>query len=791
MLRNYLLIAIRNLTRQFTFSLINIVGLGIGIACSLVIFLYAYSEWSYDRHYTSVDRIYKIGISFYNIGQFGLGPEVLGEYLPKEYEGIEAFARVKRVRDLAVLAGEKSFNDLAYYADPTFFDIFSYQFLEGDASTALKGNRGVVMTERMALKYFGNSSALGKMLEIGKDKKPFTVTGIVKDDDRSSQLKACLWLSIEGELTHEPAWTSAAMYNYVLLKDNQEQVDLEAALGRLLEKQVYPNASGVPQNISFEDYKKHENAVKFYVHPLTAVHMKSKLNYEISPGGDESSMYTFAAISVFILLLASVNFINLTTARAARRAKEVGIRKAIGSSRSRLMLQFTLESVMVSLMAMALSLVLAETFLRGFEWVTGDQLVNTLWSSAWSLTVLLVVAITVGVISGLYPAFYLTAFNPVSVLKGNFSSGRGGSFRNILVVFQFSISICLITCSAIIVRQMNFMRTRDLGFNPRNVVTIDNVEALKGQTESFRNELAQQAGVERSSFHTGEPGSKAIMTFSTYNTPQKPEAITIFTYFGDADFVELMGIHVVKGRGFNKDLASDSTGIILNEAAVKALGLVEPIGAVINDGNRVIGVVSDFHWESLRNSIAPIAIMLGKGYYQLGFRMSSARPQAFIDAAEAKWKQLAPEEPMQYHFLDDNFGEMLKKESVFGKAVGFFTGLAIFISCLGLYGLSAYTAQQRTREIGIRKVMGATTTNIVAMLNRKFAMLVCIAVVIAMPTTIYLMTKWLEGFAYKTTLEVWIFLVAILVTFTIALLTVSFHSFRAALINPASTLKYE
>ncbi len=791
MLKNYLLIALRNLTRQFSYSLINIVGLAIGIACSLVIFLFVYAEWSYDRHYLASDRIYKVGISFFNIGQFGLGPEVLGEYLPKEYEGVEAFARVKRDRDLSIFIDGQSFKELAYYTDSSFFKIFSYQFIEGDPRTALQGANSVVMTERMARKYFKIDPALGKILEIGKEKKPFTVTGIVKDDDRSSQLKASLWLSIESELTHEPAWTSAATYNYVLLKEKLGQRDLEAALDRILEKQVYPHASGVPQNISFEDYKKNDNSVKFYVHPLKDVHLKSKLNYEISAGGNESNMYTFAAISVFILLLASVNFVNLTTARAARRAKEVGIRKAIGSSRTKLMVQFTLESVMVSLVAMALSLVLSEIFLNVFGLVTGDQLINTLWSNGWSIVALLAVTIFVGLVSGIYPALYLTSFSPVKVLKGNLSTGGGGGFRNILVVFQFSISICLMICSAIIIRQMDFMQTKDLGFNQHNVLTIDNIESLKERTESFRSELAQMPGVERASLHSGEPGSKSVMTFSTYSTVKQPEAITIFTYFGDHNFVDLMGFHFIKGRGFNKELASDSAGIILNESAVKALGLEEPIGAIVNKKNKVIGVVSNFHWESLRNSIGPIAIMLGNNYYQLGFRLNTDQPKVFLEAAQAKWKQFVSDEPIQYHFLDDNFGEMLKKESVFEKAIEFFTALAIFISCLGLYGLSAYTAQERTKEIGIRKVLGASTSNILSMLNRKFAFLVCISIIIATPIALYVMTKWLEEFAYKTELEVWIFLVAILLTFIIALLTVSFHSIKAALINPADTLKYE
>ena len=791
MLRNYLTIALRNLQRQFSYSLINILGLAIGIACSLVIFLYVYAEWSYDRHFKHADRIYKVGISFFNIGQFGLGPEALGDFLPKEFEGIEAFTRIKRVREVPVYLNGQSFNELIYYTDTSFFKVFAYEFIEGDRRTALEGTSGLVMTQRMANKYFNDGQAMGKILAIGKDKKLFTVTGIVKDDDRSSQFKTSLWLSIDSELPHDPTWTSAATYNYMLLKENQGQQDLEAALDRLLEKQVYPHASGVPQDISFEDYKKNENAVKFYVHPLIDIHLKSKLNYEISPGGNESNMYTFAAISVFILLLASVNFINLTTARASRRAKEVGIRKAIGSTRGKLVMQFTLESVLLSLAALALSLAMAELFLKAFEMITGNQLLNTLWTNGWSILILLVFGVVVGLLSGIYPALYLTSFKPVKVLKGNLESSGGGGFRNLLVVFQFSISICLMLCSTIIVRQMNFMQTKDLGFNQENVVTIDGISELGTGVEAFRNELAQQAGVSKVSLHTGEPGSKAIMTFNTFQTPAMQDAITVSTYFGDHEFVDLMGFHIVKGRGFNKELASDSAGVMLNESAVKALGLEDPIGAEVNKGQRVIGVVSNFHWESLRNTIAPVAIMLGNNYYQMGFRINGANAHEFLQKAETRWNKLLPNEPMKFHFLDANFGELLEKEKMFGKAIGFFTALAIFISCLGLYGLSAYTAEQRTKEIGIRKVLGASASNILAMLNKKFAMLVFIAIFIATPVSYYVMTKWIEGFAYRVELQLWIFLSSIALALVIALATVSYHSLKAALINPADTLKYE
>jgi len=790
MFRNYLLVAWRNLRRQFSYTVINILGLAIGMACSLVMMLYVYSEWSYDRHFTHADRIYKIGVSFLNIGQFGLGPEALGDFLPKEYAGIEAFTRVQRVRDLPMVIGDKNFKEpIAYYTDTSFFKVFSYEFLMGKPTAALRGT-GLVMTEKSARRYFGDNDAMGQTVLVGKDKKAFTVTGIVRDDSRSSQLKSTVWLSNEGELTHKPIWTSAALYNYVLLKENQYQPDLESALDRILKNQVYPHAVGVPSQISFEDYKKNENSVKFFVHPLMDVHLKSKLNYEISPGGNESMMYAFLAVGLLILLLAAVNFVNLTTARASGRAREVGIRKVGGSSRGRLVVQFTLESVLVSLAAMIVSLLLAEGFLRAFEWVSGDQLVSALWSSGWSLLMLAALAVAVGLLAGIYPAFYLTSFVPVKVLKGNSSVSGGSAFRNVLVVFQFTISVGLMICLAVVMGQLDFLQNKDLGFDQQHVLTIDNISLLKDKAETFRNELAQESWVSQVSLHTGEPGSKAIMSFSTYQTPEMKDAITINTFFGDPGFVDLLGFHVVQGRALSQDIASDSSGLLLNEAAVKAFGLKEPLGAVINKNQRVIGVVKDFHWESLRNSIAPVVIMLGKDYYQMGFRLAGGE-QDFLKKAEATWNQFVPEEPMAYHFLDENFGQVIAKEKILGKAIGFFTMMAIFISCLGLYGISAFTAEQRTREIGIRKVLGATATEIVGMLNRKFALLVLWSILFAAPVSIWLMNRWLEEFAYRIAISSWLVLVTVSLAFLIAFLTVSYHSLKAAWINPADTLKYE
>ena len=792
MIRNYLLVIYRNLTRQFSYSFINIVGLAVGLSCSLVIFLYVYGEWNYDRGFAKGDRIYRVGISFFNMGRFANGPEELLNVLPGEFAGIESATRISKDRDVAIKVNDKTFTEpVVYFTDTAFFHVFHFSFLAGDARNVLKGPHEVVLTVKTAEKLFGKSDVLGEVLEIGKERTPYAITGVVEDPSFPTHLNAAMWISNQSMIKGEREWSSAAFYNYVLLKANSTEAGLNQALEKTIEKHVYPE-SGVPAGFkSLKDYKGNENSVKFYVHRLKDIYLKSKLSLELSPGGNEMNNYVFSAISLFILVLAAVNFVNLTTARASGRAKEVGIRKTLGTSRGRLIVRFLVESVFTCTVAMVLALFLSEVFLVVFEYIAGNSLVSTVWTSPSSILLYFGFAFLVGILSGIYPAFYLTSFTPVNVLKGNVIASGGRGFRNVLVVFQFSVSITLIICTAIVLQQMRFIQTKDLGFDQQNVVTVDNGSLLGHSAESFKDELTKEAGVVQSSFHGGEPGSKRILSFYTYQTPVMEKAVTINTYWGDADYVSLMGYRLLKGRTFSKDLASDTSGIILNETAVRVLGLGDqPVGAVVNKTQRVIGVVTDFHWESLRNSIAPTAIILSKEKWQIGFRLNHSIP-GFLKKAEARWNELVPDEPFRYHFVDENFGELLQKEKVFGKAITFFTFLAIFISCLGLYGLAAYTAEQRTKEIGIRKVLGATAANIVLLLNKNFTRLVLLSIVIAIPTAIFIVSLWLEGFAYRTPVEIWAFAVSILTAMIIAWTTVSYHSLKAALINPAETIKYE
>ncbi|HZY81317.1 MAG TPA: ABC transporter permease [Cyclobacteriaceae bacterium] len=794
MIRNFFLVAYRSMARQVSYSLINIVGLAIGIACSLVIFLFVYGEWSYDKGFANSKRIYKVGVSFFNMGGFATAPEKLFNVLPTEFEGIEAATRISRSGNVPFEVGDQTLREpLIYYTDSSFFKVFQYQFVAGDPKTVLKAPNEVVVTESAAIRYFGNTDVVGKMIAVGNDKKQFFITGVVKDLDFNATVKAPFFFSNHETLTGKSGWSSASAYNFLLLKENVDRSALEAALDRVIEKNVFPE-HGKDMGIATVDaYRQDPKAVKFHVFALEDIYLKSKLNFEMVAGGNESNVYVFSAISLFILALAGINFINLTTARASRRAKEVGIRKAMGTSRSKLIFQFLGESIMITTIAMVLALVLAELFLLAFTYITGSPLLTTIWKNAPTVLLFVVFSITVGILSGLYPAFYLTAFNPVKVLKGNVSVQGGLSFRNILVVFQFAVSMILIVCAVVVQQQLHYVQTKELGFSPDNILTIDQGHLMgSSKAKAFKNELAAHTGVITSAFYRGEPGSKRVMSFWSYKTPDMQDGLSINTYLGDADYVDLMGMKLIQGRKFNKDLASDTASIILNESAVAALGLPDdPIGAIVNKGERVIGVVKDYHWESLHNTIAPSSIRFTDSDFSIGFKLEPEHVKDFLATAEKKWKEMMPNESFVYHFVDDNFTELLKKDEVFGKAINFFTLLAILISCLGLYGLSAFTAEQRTREIGIRKVLGASSSQIVIMLNRKFTVLVVIAILAGVPTAVWLVSQWLEDFAYRITPGVGVYLGSIALALLTAWLTVSYHSVRASWVNPSEALKYE
>lgn len=790
MFSHYLKLTFRSLMRNKVHGGITLFGLALGMACSLVILLFVYGEWSYDRHFAKGDRTYRIGISFFNMGKFANGPERTLAVLQEEFPGLEVGTRISR-EQMPLTVGERKLTEAGYFTDSAFFTVFDYPFLSGDPRTALDGPNRVVLTTSLALALFDRTDVLGATLGVGKDNEPYTVTGVIDDPDFNTHLHTRLWLNGKDKFEANPIWTSAAFHTYVRLREGVTEQDLAEGLERIRSTRVFEEA-GKPMGFkTYEDFKASDMTVGFIIHPLRDIYLTSKNFAELYPGGNEANVYIFSAIALFVLLLAAVNFVNLTTAKAVGRAKEVGIRKTLGTTRISLARQFFVESVVITLTALLLALVLAEVFSLVFYYVNGAELGMTVWSHPFTLPWVVAFALGVGLLSGAYPALYLTSFQPAKVLKGKVEEGRGVNFRNYLVVFQFTVSAVLIIVSIVVSQQLHFMQTKDLGFEQDNVVTIDNHNSLGTQAEAFKNKLSAESGITLASFHAGEPGSNRVVTLSSYHVPPMEHPTSFATYRGDESFLPLCGIRILKGRNFTGD-RSDSLSLILSEAAVMALGLPEdPIGHKVNERSTVVGVVGDLHTESLRSAIRPVAFAYGADATEISFKLDGNAVPAFLKKAEDLWKQMVPSEPFRYHFLDDNFGQMIKKEAVLGKAINVFTVLAILISCLGLYGLSAHTAANRTKEIGIRKVMGATVRQIVALLSKEFLILVGIAIVIAAPVAWYAGRNWLEGFAYRIDVQLWVFVATGALAVAIALLTLSYQTLQAASRNPVESLRNE
>ena len=709
MLKSYFTIAFRNFRRSKIYSLINLSGLAIGFASALVIGLWVYQEWCYDRHFEQADRIYRVGVSFMNVGDMAVGPPQFNAYA-RDFPEVEKTAGLYGPAPVDIYLGTQYFEEArAFYADSTFFDVFSYEFVQGERASALRQPSTVVLTRPLAEKYFGVASALGKTLLVGDDREPFIVTGVVDSKGLKSHIQPDLWLRFR--YRKNTNWLSASIYNYVLLKEGIAPSIFVNRLQEFIKTHVYPTLS---ISVPYDEWIKNSGAYRFIAMPLTDIYLTSNLKFEPSPVGSKSHVITFGAIAVLIILIAAVNYINMTTARSSVRAREVGIRKTLGSSRGRLRAQFLAESAIMSCIALLLAFALGELFLRVFESVTGLRLLESLFMRPMQILTIFLIALGIGLLAGIYPAFYLTIFDPVKVLRGQVHSrtGRKSRFRSTLVLLQFTIAICLLACTVVAFNQLQFMRTRDLGLRPDNVLIINNAGLLAHQKEAFKQEILGDSGVESASYNRRLPAGSSIWV-KTFKTTDMQEGLPMQSFLGDYDMIPTLGFRITAGRSFSKDLASDSTAVILNQSAVQALGLEKPVGALLNDDRHVIGVVADFNFESLRKQIEPAALMLDLDGTRLAIKFKGDKPQEVMKYTESLWKKFNVSEAMHAYFLDESFEKLLQKERILARAVFVFTVLAMLISCLGLFGVSSYMTEQRTKEVGIRKVFGATMTGVV------------------------------------------------------------------------------
>ncbi|HEY8958334.1 ABC transporter permease [Chitinophaga sp.] len=806
MFRSYFRVAFRNLWKNKEFSAINILGLAIGLATCLLITIYVLDEMSFDRFNRKADRIYRVdadikfGGTRYDVAT---ATAPMAAALKQDLPEVEQAVRFRDYGGFLVRLNDRNIKEeKVIYTDSTLFNVFSFPLIAGDPATALKQPNTVVITENTARKYFNSTDVVGRNLLIN-DSINYQVTGVMKALPGQSHLQFDFFASLAGsEESREPNWLSNNFNTYIVLREGTDPRKTQAKLEQVIDKYIAPQI-GSAMNTSMEDFLKTGNYIRYSLMPLTDIHLHSNKGYELSANSAIQYVYIFSAIAMFILLIACVNFMNLSTARSANRAKEVGIRKVLGSVRPQLIVQFITESMLISFIAMILAFGIAWLLLPYFNGLAGKEMTIGLSSAPWLAPASLGIAVLVGLLAGSYPAFFLSAFKPVLVLKGTIANGfRTGLLRNSLVVFQFSISIFLIVGTMVIYKQLNFIRNKQLGFNRSQVLIMQNTQPLGSHARAFKQELLAMNGVEGATMTSYLPTSTLRNDNPLFlePVPDKENAISMQTWSVDDQYIPVLGMEVVKGRNFSKNFATDSQAVVINEAAARLMGLKDPLNQKIYefregmqskemDAYHIIGVVKDFNFNSLREQVTPLALFLRENRGSMAFRVHGNNIPQLVAQMEEKWKATIPNQPFSYSFMDDDFNALYKSENRMGKISLSFSVLAIFIACLGLFGLAAYAAEQRTREIGIRKVLGATATNIVNLLSRDFLKLVMISILFAFPAGWWVMHRWLQDFAYRINIGWQVFGLAALMAVVIALLTVSFQAIRAALTDPVRSLR--
>jgi putative ABC transport system permease protein len=827
MIRNYLTIAWRNLRKQGVYSFINIAGLAIGVAACLVIVLFIVDELSYDAYNVKADRIYRVneeikfGGNHVNICQDGAP---LANAMLQDYPEVEATVRFRGYGSYLVKPANGTQNikePNVIWTDSTFFKVFSVNVLEGNPATALKEPASIAISKSIEQKYFPGKSALGESM-ILDNKRHAKVTAVFEDMPAASHFHFDILIALVGEWpaakeAQSVSFLSENFNTYLLLKPGADAKALEKKYPGFVAKYFGPQiASALGSDMTMEKFLANGNKWEITLTPLRDIHLHSDRKGELEPNGNITYVYLFGIIAAFILAIACINFMNLSTARSSNRAKEVGVRKVMGSLRSHLVRQFLTESILVTLFSFGIAIFLTYLFMPMFNNLASKHLIIPVSNPPFYL-ILLSCVLIIGLLAGLYPSFFLSAFKPVNVLKGHVALGmKSGVIRSALVVFQFVISISLIVGAITVNRQLNFIQNKKLGFEKNQVIIVHDAYALRPfpNVQLFKNEVLKINHIEKGTIsgHLPVEGPDSFRNNNTYwkegNRPTPDNLVGLQSWDVDSDYIGTMGMKIKMGRGFSAEFLSDSSGVILNEVAIPMFSLGEnPIGQKIStfDGQRpdgspnpdkikswtIIGVIENFHFSTMKEGITPLGLFLNKSDGNVSFRFSSARAEEVIQSIEKVWKRLAPGQPFQYSFLDEDFGKMYASEQRLSQLFFVFAGLAVVIACLGLFALTAFTAEQRTKEIGIRKVLGASVRSIVVLLSKEFGKLIVIAFLIAAPLAWFGVDWWLKSYTYKTEIGVMVYLLAGAIALAIAWLTMGYQSIRAASSDPVKSLRSE
>ncbi|MFO7446714.1 MAG: ABC transporter permease [Ignavibacteriaceae bacterium] len=807
MLKNYLKIAFRNLVRYKAYSVINISGLAIGITCFMLIYLFIKDELSYDKFHSKADRIYRVTERIDADGQgensssnpFPVMKAMLNDYPHLIEEGVRLFNFQQPT--LTLEYKDQKFNESKiFFADSTFFKVFDFPLAVGDKNTVLAKPNSVVLTKKLANKYFGDENPVGQSI-LYEGNFNLAVTGVFEDLPLQSHMDFDCLISfstiyqITGGNFFDQQWIWNPCWTYILLKDGVNPGELEKQFPEFVQK-YYP------------DFIKPQ--VSHSLQALTDIHLHSKLDYEMYQNNDAANIYIFSAVGIMILFIACINFMNLATARSARRAREVGMRKVLGAEKKQLVKQFLGESTILSFIAVIIAALFVELLIPLFNNLAGKELTFDLFSDPATLVVLLVVGLVVGIVSGLYPAFFLSASEPIKVVKSSFKlETKSVLLRKGLVVLQFAISLALIIGTLVVYEQLNYMQNANLGFNKEQIVVIPFRPPIVNRYEAFKNDLLRNNNITHVSVMNEIIGQHHNTHEINYEGMETDKVVYFPGLLVDEDFSETFDLQIIAGRDFSKEYPrDDSLGIIINEATVKNLGWGSPeeainkkfstsFGGGISNSERVIGVVKDFNFVSLKKPIEAFFLDIAPAQtrpFFLKYAAARIKPgdvKNTIAYIGEQWNRSMPEYPFEFSFLDENLNQMYKEQDNLGKLVAYFSILAILIACLGMFALASFSAEQRTKEIGIRKVLGASVSGIILLFSKDFMKLILLAVIIASPAAYFVLDKWLDDFAFRINISFSVFIIAAAITLLIALSTISYQAIRAALANPVKAVKYE
>ncbi|MCR8556199.1 ABC transporter permease [Mucilaginibacter sp. BJC16-A38] len=803
MFKNYFKITFRNLWRNKGFSAINIFGLAIGLAVCLLITLFVIDELSYDKYNVNADRIYRVTSDFKVNGSVFLdreSPASMAATMVREYPNIEMAARLKNDGKILVKKGEQTLiEDNCYYADANLFKVFTLPMIAGDPKTALNEPHSLVISENIAIKYFNTLDVIGKTMRMDNT-TDYKITGVIKNTPVQSHIHFSFIKAIsERADRNQTQWTSENSMTYLVARKGVSQKEIDDDLREACKKYAEPELKQFIHT-TIADLDQKGDHYRFVTIPITKIHLYSEVTHEREPSGNIQYVYMSIVIAVLILLIACVNFMNLSTARSAGRSKEVGVRKVLGSNRGSLINQFLVESIVTSSIALIIAWGIASLLLHYFNQLAGKQISLNLFANVWILPALLSATLIIGLIAGAYPAFFMSAFQPIQVLKGKLSAGFKNSFlRNGLVVFQFVTVIVLIVGTLVIYSQLTYIRNKTLGYNREQVMVLQNIYSLGEHSKSFKEDVLKLAGVKSVTLSGSLPTTinEDTEVYGKDASMSSGQSVGLETWYIDEDYIPTLGMQMAGGRNFAKDRLTDSAALLINQTAASMLGMREPLNKFLYRNGRhyqIVGVVKDFNSGSLRNKIAPLVMNLGVDKRAMAIRIETKNIPVLISQIQALYRGADANmagQPFTYSFMDDDFNHLYQSEQNTGKIFMSFAFFAILIACLGLFGLVTYAAEQRTKEIGIRKVLGASVINIVAMLSNDFLKLVGISAIIAFPVAWWAMSRWLQDFAYRTNIGWWVFAIAGLLAVVITITTVSFRAIKAALMNPVKSLKTE